>query len=103
MVWQDFSAVDSRCASRSRNPVNVEESTSSYNSLSVKTATPSGKVFRSLSNDDVVFVSDFAASGSKCGNDVCEDLTQKHNTFHCKLHNSDNDNKVSATCTTCVQ
>jgi hypothetical protein len=95
-IWQGVSTVASKCATSSWNPNNNEESTSSYKSQSLKIVTPKGKVFRSSSNNEVVFECDLAASGSKC--DVSENLTHKNNAAHHRLHNSENDDNVSVTC-----
>ncbi|KAJ6991180.1 hypothetical protein NC653_019397 [Populus alba x Populus x berolinensis] len=88
-AFQGVSTVASKCATSSWNPNNNEESTSSYKSQSPNIVTPKGKVFRSSSNNEVVFACDLAASGSKC--DVSENLTHKNNAAHLRLHNSEND------------
>ncbi|KAG6721658.1 hypothetical protein I3843_03G123000 [Carya illinoinensis] len=69
--WSEVPADASQCATRSRNPVDMEESTSSYRSRSPNVATQKGKLFRSSSIGEVVIASDFAASGSKCDIDRC--------------------------------
>ncbi|CAK7355042.1 unnamed protein product [Dovyalis caffra] len=85
-----FQTAASKCATSSWNPNNNEESTSSYKSQSPKAVTPKGKVFRSSSNNKVVFECDLAASGSKC-DVVSENSRHKNNAAHLRLHNSEND------------
>ncbi|XP_042971160.1 protein TONSOKU-like isoform X1 [Carya illinoinensis] len=83
--FQEVPADASQCATRSCNPVDMEESTSSYRSRSPNVATQKGKLFRSSSIGEVVIASDFAASGSKCDIDVNGNLLHKHNAADLEL------------------
>ncbi|KAK7822727.1 protein tonsoku [Quercus suber] len=82
------SATASKCATRSCNPVNIDESAGSYKSKSPNVATPNGKPFRSSSSAEVLIASDFAASGFKCDIDLSGNLLPKHDASNLKLHTS---------------
>ncbi|XP_012086071.1 protein TONSOKU isoform X1 [Jatropha curcas] len=90
--FQDLSRVASECAASSCSPVNIEKNNCSDKSLSPKIPTHTGKVFRSLSAEEVAFASDFATSGSNCDIEISGSLMHKHNDTPLKLHNSANDN-----------
>ena len=93
LVWQEVSATASKCATRSCDPVNIDESAGSYKSRSPNVATQNGKLFRSSSSAEVVIASDFAASWSKCDIDLSENLL--HNAANLKLHASCDKSDVS--------
>ncbi|GMY12399.1 protein TONSOKU isoform X1 [Fagus crenata] len=88
--FQEVSATASKCATRSCDPVNIDESAGSYKSRSPNVATQNGKLFRSSSSAEVVIASDFAASWSKCDIDLSENLL--HNAANLKLHASCDEN-----------
>ncbi|OVA01147.1 Leucine-rich repeat [Macleaya cordata] len=70
-----------------RTPVNLEESTCSYKSVSPKEAVKNDTDFRSLSAGEVANASNFAASGSKIdGDHVSDNLLQNQNPADSKLH-----------------
>lgn len=95
LVWQEVSATASKCATRSCNPVNIDESAGSYKSKSPNVATPNGKLFRSSSSAEVLIASDFAASGFKCDIDLSGNLLPKHDASNLKLHTSCDEHDVS--------
>ncbi|XP_062147613.1 protein TONSOKU [Alnus glutinosa] len=86
--FQEISAAASKCATGSCNPIDIEESTSSYKSRSPNIGTQNSKLFRSSSNDEPIIASDFAASGSKYDIDVSGNLSHEHNAVDPKLHTS---------------
>ncbi|KAL4644059.1 hypothetical protein ACB092_02G135700 [Castanea dentata] len=86
--FQEVSATASKCATRSCNLVNIDESAGSYKSKSPNVATPNGKLFRSSSSAEVLIASDFAASGFKCDIDLSGNLLPKHDASNLKLHTS---------------
>lgn len=103
LVLQEVSAAASKCVTGSCNPIDIEESTSSYKSRSPNIGTPNSKLFRSSSNDEAIIASDFAASGSKCDIDVSGNLSHKHNAFDPKLHTSGDKRDVSVAQIICIQ
>ncbi|KAF3945413.1 hypothetical protein CMV_028214 [Castanea mollissima] len=86
--FQEVSATASKCATRSCNLINIDESAGSYKSKSPNVATPNGKLFRSSSSAEVLIASDFAASGFKCDIDLSGNLLPKHDASNLKLHTS---------------
>ncbi|XVF17047.1 hypothetical protein REPUB_Repub10bG0083400 [Reevesia pubescens] len=86
---QDFSPVASKSPSRPCNLVNIEESTCSYKSVRPKITASNGKTNGSLSNAEVVFGSDFAASTLKCDINASENLLHRHNAPLLRLHTTD--------------
>ncbi|KAK9272896.1 hypothetical protein L1049_003275 [Liquidambar formosana] len=89
--FKDVSAVASKCDFSSCTPVNLEESTCSYNSRNPKVVAQNGKEFRSSSTDEVAIASNFAASGSKCDVDVPGNRLHEHSSAHLKLPTADDE------------
>ncbi|XVF61874.1 hypothetical protein PTKIN_Ptkin08bG0169300 [Pterospermum kingtungense] len=88
---QDFSPVASKSPCRPCHPVNVEESTCSYKSMSPRVAVSNEKTNRSPRDAEVVIGSDFAASTLKWDINASENLLHRHNSPHLKLHTADNE------------
>ena len=103
LVSQEVSVAASKCATRSCNPIDIEESTSSYKSRSPNIGTQNSKLFRSSSIDEPIIASGFAASGSKRDTDVSGNLSHKHYDFDPKLHTSGDKRDVSVAPIVCIQ
>lgn len=92
MVWQDVSAIPSKCAISSSTPMILEESTSSY-----KLRTPNVTAQFGKSTVRIFISSKFSLSGFKYDTNVSENLLQKHSAADLKLHTSEGAYGVSIT------
>lgn len=77
--FQDVSVVDSKCATSTCTPMNVEESSCPFKSKT-KMAVQDAKEYRTSSTSEAVKSSNFDANGSMCSHDVNESPLHKHDT-----------------------
>ncbi|KAL6286684.1 hypothetical protein ACE6H2_011074 [Prunus campanulata] len=91
--FQDVSAYTSNHITRSCNPVNIEQSSSSCKSRTLNVVTQNGRGFRASSSEE----GSIAASGSKCDIGVPENLVNKNHGAHLIFLTSDDENNQCIT------
>lgn len=94
LVWQDDSVVDSKCATSTCTPLNVEESSCPFKSKT-KMAVQDAKEYRTSSTSEAVKSSNFDANGSMCSHDVNESPLHKHDTSSLNKYACADENAVS--------
>ncbi|GKU95150.1 hypothetical protein SLEP1_g8546 [Rubroshorea leprosula] len=82
---------------RSCNPVNVEESSCSFKSISPRIATSNAKASRSSNIDEVIIASCSGSSGLKCDVALSASLLHKHDAVNLKFHSSHSENDFCVT------